>query len=230
MPLASVASASVLKQNTVGQAEVVAEITKFRVRHAADPSVPRWESRESAPGAYERLVEAVEWALIENPLPRLQLMGQSERRVIYEICWDTRVRKGEVTGYQRGAGGAFDNRVMLRPGVGEYLLQLSGLLRPLIQRRWAAMVAQLNRLEESQLELFLSGRIGRRPPRSGPGYGRSKGGAASIAMRELRSRCAARWITYSPTGVSMSLVRSTCDFQKTPDSGFAARSSFRRIP
>ena len=40
---------------------------------------------------------------------------------------------------------------MLKPGVGEYFLQLSGLLRPLIQRRWAAMVAHLNRLEESQL-------------------------------------------------------------------------------
>ena len=46
---------------------------------------------------------------------------------------------------------------MLRPGVGEYFLQLNGLLRPLIQRRWAAMVAQLNRLEESQLEMFLFG-------------------------------------------------------------------------
>ena len=41
--------------------------------------------------------------------------------------------------------------------MGEYLLQLAGLLRPLIQRRWAAMVALLNRLEESQLELFLFG-------------------------------------------------------------------------
>jgi hypothetical protein len=41
--------------------------------------------------------------------------------------------------------------------VGEYLLQLAGLLRPLIQRHWAGMVALLNRLEESQLELFLFG-------------------------------------------------------------------------
>jgi hypothetical protein len=31
------------------------------------------------------------------------------------------------------------------------------LLRPLIQRRWAAMVAQLNGLEESQLDAFLFG-------------------------------------------------------------------------
>jgi hypothetical protein len=46
---------------------------------------------------------------------------------------------------------------MLKSGVGEYFLQLNALLRPLIQRRWAVMVAQLNRLEESQLEMFLFG-------------------------------------------------------------------------
>lgn len=62
-----------------------------------------------------------------------------------------------ATSYQRGGPSTFDNRVMLKHGVGEYLLQLSGLLRPLIQRRWAAMVAQVNRLEESQLEVFLFG-------------------------------------------------------------------------
>ena len=58
--------------------------------------------------------------------------------------------------YQAGKTSGFDNRVLLKPGVGEYL-QMSGLLRPLIQRRWAAMVAELNRLEDSQLEVFLFG-------------------------------------------------------------------------
>jgi hypothetical protein len=62
-----------------------------------------------------------------------------------------------VAPYLAGEPSMFDNRVMLKPGIGEYLLQLSGLLRPLIQRRWAAMVAQLNRLEDSQLEVFLFG-------------------------------------------------------------------------
>ena len=99
----------------------------------------------------------VEWKLIEMPLPRLQMMGRSQRPFIYEIYWDQRVEQREVTRYQRGEPSSFDNRVMLRHGVGEYLLQLNGLLRPLIQRRWAAMVAQLNRLEESQLEVFLFG-------------------------------------------------------------------------
>jgi 5-methylcytosine-specific restriction endonuclease McrA len=86
------------------------------------------------------------------PLPRLQMMGQSLDPFIYEIHWDARVQRRDV---ERAAG--FDNRVLLKPRVGDYLLQLNGLLRPLIQRRWAAMVAQLNRLEDSQLEAFLFG-------------------------------------------------------------------------
>jgi hypothetical protein len=157
VPFASLVPVAVLKQNTTGQAEIISAIMRFRAQHASDPSVPRWESRMGAPEAYEGLVRRVEWKLIEMPLPRLQMMGQSYRPFIYEIYWDQRVEQREVTGYQVGAESSFDNRVMFRPGVGEYFLQLSGLLRPLIQRRWAAMVAQLNRLEESQLEMFLFG-------------------------------------------------------------------------
>ena len=48
----------------------------------------------------ERLVRRVEWKLIEMPLPRLQMMGQSYRPFIYEIYWDQRVEQREVTGYQ----------------------------------------------------------------------------------------------------------------------------------
>jgi 5-methylcytosine-specific restriction endonuclease McrA len=156
VPFAGLAPVAVLKQNLTGQAEIISAILRFRTRHASDPSMPRWESRMRAPEPYEGLVRRVEWKLIEMPLPRLQMMGQSYRPFIYEIYWDQRVEQREVTTYQCGAS-SFDNRVMLRPGVGEYFLQLNGLLRPLIQRRWAAMVAHLNRLEESQLELFLFG-------------------------------------------------------------------------
>jgi HNH endonuclease len=147
----------VLRQNTGGQAEIVSAITRFRERHAPDPSVPRWQSRLGAPEAYERLVRDVEWKLIEMPLPRLQMMGQVHQPFIYEIHWNQDVRRPVVDRYVAGDGDTFDNRLLLRPAVGEYLRQLNGLLRPLIQRHWAAMVAQLNQLEESQLDGFLSG-------------------------------------------------------------------------
>jgi hypothetical protein len=157
MPFSGHAPSMVLRQNTAGQVEIVSAIMRFRERHAPDPSVPRWQSRLAAPERYEQLVRLVERKLIKMPLPRLQMMGQSDRRFIYEIYWDQRVELREVTRYQVGEASTFDNRVLLRPRVSEYLLQLSGLLRPLIQRHWAAMVTQLNRLEESQLELFLFG-------------------------------------------------------------------------
>ena len=184
LPFVGSSQATVLKQNTTGQAEIISAIVRFRERHAPDPSVPRWESRIRAPAAYERLARLVEWKLIEMPLPRLQTMGQSHRPFVYEICWDQRVVQREVTAYQRGAASAFDNRVMLKPGVGEYFLQLSGLLRPLIQRRWASMVAQLNRLEESQLETFLFGADRTRTVKIRSGLWESRSAGASIAMRE----------------------------------------------
>jgi hypothetical protein len=148
---------AVLRQNTTGQAEIVSTIRRFRERHAPDPSLPRWKSQHVAPRAYESLVRHVEWKLIEMPLPRLQTMSRSQQPFVYDIQWDHGIGAGEVADYQSGKASAFDNRIMLRAGVGEHLLQLSGLLRPLIQRRWAAMVAQVNRLEESQLEDFLFG-------------------------------------------------------------------------
>lgn len=157
IPFAGRSPAAVLRQNTTGQAELVSTIRKFRERHASDPSVPHWESRITAPTAYRRLVNDVEWKLIEMPLPRLQTMGRAQREFIYRIHWDAQIQQGEVARYLHQEASAFDNRVLLLPDVGEYFVQLNGLLRPLIQRRWAALIAQINRLEESQLEIFLFG-------------------------------------------------------------------------
>jgi 5-methylcytosine-specific restriction endonuclease McrA len=140
-----------------GQAEIVTNIVRFRERHTPDASRPRWEARRTASREYERLVRRVEWKLIHMPLPRLQMMGSSNRTFVYDIHWNDTVRRADVLAYQDGRGSSFDNRVLLKANVGSYLVQLNGLLRPLIQRRWAAMVADLNRLEDSRLETFLFG-------------------------------------------------------------------------
>ena len=157
MPYVSPSVSTILKQNLSGQAEILTLIQRFREHHAPEPSVPQWQSRIAAPKHYARLVRDVEWKLIEMPLPRLQIMGLSSQPFIYEIFWDQSVVRRDVAPYLVGEHSTFDNRVMLRPRIGEYLLQLSGLLRPIIQRRWAAMVAKLNSLEESQLDEFLFG-------------------------------------------------------------------------
>src|SRR5262249_43893471 len=84
--------------------------------------------------------------VIQMPLTRLQMMGQQDNRFIFDFHWNRSIQCREVELYAKGRSSTFDNRVLLKPNVGEYVIQLNGLLRPLIQRRWAAMVAQLNRL------------------------------------------------------------------------------------
>lgn len=160
LPFTARATSAVPRQNTTGQAEVLTLIRRFRERHAPDPSATHWQSRLAAPDAYERLVSDVEWKLIEMPLPRVQNMAGTEQApFIYDIDWNERVVQDRIRRYQRGELGIFDNRVLFLTGVGDYLVQLSGLLRPLIQRHWAAFIAQVNRLEESQLETFLFGAV-----------------------------------------------------------------------
>jgi hypothetical protein len=50
-------------------------------------------------------VKTVEWMLIEMPLPRLQMMGQSLDPFIYEIHWDAHVRRRDVDRYLGGGAG-----------------------------------------------------------------------------------------------------------------------------
>lgn len=157
MPFVNPTGAVALRQNRGGQAEILTVISRFRGKHAPDPSASRWEARLSAADGYERLVREVEWKLIEMPLPRLQTMAGAQLSLLYVIAWDAHVGVRTVRQYQAGDSSAFDNRILLQPRVGEYLLQLNTLLRPLIQRQWAAMVARLNALEESQLDSYLFG-------------------------------------------------------------------------
>jgi 5-methylcytosine-specific restriction endonuclease McrA len=155
LPFGSPRTSTVLKQATGGQAEILSYIDQFRCL-LQDGSVPLIKARVSNTAAYSKLLDQIEWKLIEMPLPRLQTVGTSVDPFIYQINWDQNIPYRDVIRYQRGHGG-FDNRILLKPRVGEFLVRLNGLLRPLIQRRWAAMVAALNQQEDSRLEHFLFG-------------------------------------------------------------------------
>ena len=119
------------------------------------------QARRSSPAAAESLLDHIEWVLIKMPLPKLQRVGSENRPVLYTIAWNDDVRVEPVRAYQRSlrcggdADGRFDNRIQLLSGVGEALVRLGGVLRPLLHREWARMVARLNRLDESRLEAFL---------------------------------------------------------------------------
>ncbi|MBI3784820.1 MAG: HIT domain-containing protein [Deltaproteobacteria bacterium] len=143
----------VLRQISGGNAEMLAAIGDFRRRHAADPSQPLSRARHRAPKEYERIVSFLQWKLIQMPLPKLQRIGNSDSRFLYDISWDDKVTRSEM----QQAG--FDNNIHLRPEVGTNLARLSGLLRPLIQRGWSTMVARLNpsATDEARLQEFLFG-------------------------------------------------------------------------
>jgi len=88
--------------------------------HGRDLSLPFWQATSEAPREFERLVRHVEWKLIEMPLPRLQLIGDGAHPFIYEMGWPAHIRNGDVRRYQEGRDSPFDNRLLLRAGVGQY--------------------------------------------------------------------------------------------------------------
>lgn len=142
---------AMLRQNSGRQARVLTLIDDFRRAHAPDAgSIVR--ARLDAPTAFRRLEREVEWKLVEMPLPRLQRVGKGVDAFLYEIAWGDGIRRREFE------GAAFDNRLLLRPGAGEHLIALSGVIRPLIHRHWVAQVTALNDLPEKRLEQFLFGR------------------------------------------------------------------------
>lgn len=69
---------------------------------------------------------------------------------IYDIDWD------ETTG-KKAYFTAEGRSINFKPGAARNLVVLANLLRPLIQRRWAALIAQINSsvLDESLLDRFL---------------------------------------------------------------------------
>ncbi len=140
-----------LRQNTGRPAKILSLVREFKREHAPDPGCSAFRAERHAPDAYRRLVREVEWKLEQMPLPKLQRIGREVVPFIYTLSWTDEVKRSEFSSRD------FDNRILLQPGVGDHLTRLAGVLRPLIYRQWAAMVARLNELEESKLEEFLFG-------------------------------------------------------------------------
>lgn len=160
---ASGRSPRVLRQNagrSAAQAKIVRLIEQFRDCGLADPDVSLAAASCAVPTAFARLLDRVEWVLIEMPLGKVQRFGGMEDRFLYDIGWDDRrqlPRREQVRRYQLGLRSGFDNTIRFLPGVAAALIRLNPLLRPLLHRLWAAKVAALNDLEEARLEEFLFG-------------------------------------------------------------------------
>ncbi|MBE2252771.1 MAG: HNH endonuclease [Myxococcus sp.] len=162
--------------NASQQAELLSKIIEFRERHG---SAARGLVRDRRP-ASSQLIDFIEWKLIEMPLPRLQVIGRTEHRFLYEYGWDKDLKHSTVKRYQRGERVGFDNHLLLKPGIAEALIRLNTLVRPLIRREWLRQVQLFNRsrIPGSALENFLFDRE------------REALGKVDGALRELQgSRC-----------------------------------------
>jgi hypothetical protein len=204
------------------QAEIIKHIVQFRRRVRVDSaaSLPLSRARAAADrDDYDKLVRVVEWKLIEMPLWRLQHIGQQEDRFLYDYRFPKEIKKSVVNRYQDGDEGAFDNRILLMPGVSAALLALNGVLRPLIHRQWAMMVAEMNGIEESPLEEFLfgAGRISLEPLR--PRLRALQGNLCFYCAKSIRSDSHVDhfvpWSRHFDNSVdNLVLAHANCNLQK----------------
>lgn len=140
----------VLLQNAGKQAGILSRIVRFQ-GFLTDPTAPFARGQSLVPPEYARLLRQVEWILVKMPLPKLQRVGREVVSFVYRIRWDDDVRLGEFNSDN------FDNLIRFVGNAGDHLMRLAPLIRPLVQREWAALVARFNHLSEAELERFLFG-------------------------------------------------------------------------
>lgn len=139
-------AAVVLRQNRGGQAEIVTLVRRFRETVDGSGHASLATARLIDASGYERLVDDVTWKLVQMPLPRLQRFGQADERFLYDLEWDEQISRGR---FERRE---VDPLLRLHPGVGDHLVRLAGLLRPLVQQQWASHVVALNRRQLPALD------------------------------------------------------------------------------
>jgi 5-methylcytosine-specific restriction endonuclease McrA len=216
-PVGGQGEARVLRQNITGQAEIVSAIARFRrksVGHKVAATVA--EARAADPSGFERLIRHVEWKLAEMPLPRLQLVANTRMSFLYDIGWEESIRSRDFR------DPSFDRSIRLQAGAGKHLVELAGLLRPLIQREWAAWIARQrdNRelIEESYLDEFLFGAERVSLDRVRPGLSELQAGRCFYCQRTLRSSQVDHfipWSRYADDGIdNLVLACSACNNSK----------------
>ena len=113
------------------------------------------------------MLDRVEVAVVEQPLPRLQIVGSGEQTLpfLYDIGWGTRASFSARRLHRDDPAGL---PVRLRPGAGDQLVRLAPLIRPLVELHWTRMVATINKVatEEQDLHRHLFGRDRLTPPKA----------------------------------------------------------------
>ncbi len=175
--------ASVLRQSSQPRAVTVEAVAALRGRTGA----PTLDLAERAdPAATEHCLQAVELNLVQMPLGKLQRpsgTGTDYPRFLY----DDEAFHERVTPRQLEKAPL---EVRLRPGVGDWLVALGGLLRPVVELHWVRDVARFSRvaLPEESLREFLFGATRTALTGLVPGLTDLQSGACFYCERPLRGR------------------------------------------
>ena len=139
------------------QRDLVVKIAELRTRLGLSEHASLDAARRADALGVARLERDVVATVVRYPIPLLQRFGSGsgavDDRFIYDIGWADGITQGRVLAAD------FDDRLHLRPGAGEHLAALAGLVRPVVEREWLRYVARRNDdlVDELRLETFLFG-------------------------------------------------------------------------
>ncbi len=165
------AGGTVLNQSSQPRAVTVDAVAALRTAAAAAGATTPAGAERVLPDAYAQTVATLELNLVQMPLGKLQRpQGYTEggARDYPRFLYDDRAFSERVTARSLQRQPLL---VVLQPNVADWLVSLSGLLRPLIELHWTRAVAAFNRqdLAEDRLRdhLFGSERVRLEPLRPG---------------------------------------------------------------
>ena len=156
-----------LRQITLPRSAITGAVLDFRRVAEANGVTSLGLARHRLAGEYSQMLDRVEVALAEQPLPRLQIVGSGEQTLpfLYDIGWGPRESFSRRRLHRDDPAGL---PVRLRPGAGDQLVRLAPLILPLVELHWTRMVATINGVatEEQQLHRHLFGRDRLTPPKA----------------------------------------------------------------
>lgn len=156
-----------LRQITQPRSAIIGAVLDFRQAAEASGVASLSQARQRLASEYSQMLDRVEVAVAEQPLPRLQTVGSSEQSLpfLYDLGWGPRESFSVRRLRRDGPAGL---PVPLRAGAGEQLVRLAPLIRPLLELHWTRMVAAINQVatEEQQLHRHLFGRDRLTPPQA----------------------------------------------------------------
>ena len=126
----------------------------LRLRLAGDNAGCRSvdDARERVADVYDEVLAEVETTFVRYPIPLLQVVGSRVVPFLYHVDWP----QGTSLNTLRANG---RDHVRLLPGVGDRLIVLGPMLRPLIELHWTRDVARWTgvNLEDAALQAHLFG-------------------------------------------------------------------------